>query len=62
MKSQISILALLLIAFGIGVGIFVVDEEDTLSQHESSRIGSGLVGGLAILSGALLQISRERRN
>ncbi|MEN8773945.1 MAG: hypothetical protein ABF379_04820 [Akkermansiaceae bacterium] len=61
MKSQTSILGLLLIAFGIGVGIFVIDEEDTLSLHESSRIGSGLVSGLAILSGALLQISREHR-
>ena len=61
MKSQTSVLALLLIAFGIGVGIFVIDEEDRLSQHESARIGTGIVSGLAILSGALIQISREKQ-
>ncbi len=59
MKRTTSIPGLLLIAFGIGAGIFVIDEEDMLSQHESPRVGSGILSGMALLSGTLLLISRE---
>jgi len=46
-----SIPSLLLIAFGIEIGVFVIDGENMLSQNESPRVYSGILNGMAVPTG-----------
>lgn len=58
-ERNLSLLGLILVALGIGVGFWVTSQEVRLYRGENPRTGSGLFSGFSILSGSLLQIARQ---